>query len=169
MPKRTSPPTFSTTKPNFILDEMLKGLIRWLRFLGFHAFTFAEWEKMNSQLTSEAKFILVTASEKNLKKYQAKNLTSMLLKSDAISDQLAELNEQLNIFDQMEPLTICSECNIKIETIGKESVKSQIPDKIYKFYNHFWHCPNCKRIYWEGGHIKRLKDKLIRMGVPIQE
>ncbi len=169
MSKRTSPLIFSRTKPNFILDEMLKGLVRWLRFLGFHACTLTDWEKMGSNPSPEANYIFVTGSEKNLSKYKDLSLQSVLLKSDNISDQLAELNERHNIFDQMEPLTICSECNVKIETVSKESVKSQIPDQIFKYHDHFWHCPNCKRIYWEGGHIKRLKDKLIRMGVPIEK
>ncbi|MEJ2048401.1 MAG: Mut7-C RNAse domain-containing protein [Calditrichota bacterium] len=161
-------PTFSQTKPNFVVDGMLKGLIRWLRFLGFHSLSITQWNEILEKLTNEANFIFITGSERNFNKYQDMKVETILIKSNDIASQLSELNSILNIYKQMEPLTLCSECNVEIEMVNKESILSQIPEAISKTHKHFWQCPKCNRIYWEGGHIGRLKAKLRQMGIPIQ-
>jgi uncharacterized protein with PIN domain len=161
-------PTFSQTKPNFVVDGMLKGLIRWLRFLGFHSLSITKWNEILEKLTNEANFIFITGSERNFNKYQDMKVEAILIKSNDIASQLSELNDVLNIYAQMEPLTLCSECNIEIEVVKKESIRSEVPEAIYKSHERFRQCPNCNRIYWEGGHIVRLKAKLRQMGVPIQ-
>ena len=168
MSNKSPLPTFSQTKPNFVVDEMLKGLIRWLRFLGFHSISITTWNEISEKLKNEANFIFVTASQRNLNKYQDMKLEKLLIKSSDIASQLSELNSILNIYKQMEPLTLCSECNVEIDVVKKESIRSEVPEAIYKSHERFRQCRNCNRIYWEGGHIVRLKAKLRQMGVPIQ-
>ena len=168
MSNKSSFLTFSQTKPNFVVDDMLKGLIRWLRFLGFHSISIATWNEISERLKNKADFIFITDSHRNFNKYQDMKLETVLIKSSDIAIQLSELNSILNIYKQMELLTICSECNVEIVAVNKESILSQVPEAISKTHKHFWQCPKCNRIYWEGGHIGRLKAKLRQMGIPIQ-
>jgi uncharacterized protein with PIN domain len=168
MSKKSPLPTFSQTKSNIVVDEMLKGLIRWLRFLGFHSISIATWNEISERLKNKADFIFITDSHRNFNKYQDMKLETVLIKSSDIAIQLSELNSILNIYKQMELLTICSECNVEIVAVNKESILSQVPEAISKTHKQFWQCPKCKRVYWEGGHIVRLKAKLRQMGVPIQ-
>jgi uncharacterized protein with PIN domain len=55
-------------------------------------------------------------------------------------------------------------CNVLLEAVTKESVKSIVPEKIFKKYDSFDRCPGCCRIYWLGTHwehmIKRLGSML---------
>ena len=168
MSKKSPLPTFSQTKPNFVVDEMLKGLIRWLRFLGFHSLSITQWNEISEKSKNEANFIFITGSQRNFNKYQDMKLETVLIKSSDIASQLSELNDVIHIYAQMEPLTLCSECNIEIEAVNKEAIQSQVPEAMYQTHEQFWQCPKCNRVYWEGGHILRLKAKLRQMGVPIQ-
>ncbi len=149
----------------FICDSMLKGLAKWLRFLGFPTEISSDSEQIQRRLLSEPNTLFLTRSPKN-----ALNLPSeavLLLQSDEIAVQLQELNERLAIFQHMNPLSLCSVCNIPIEPVEKEKIKGEVPERVWEQFEEFWRCPHCQRIYWEGGHVNRLLDKLRRMGVPV--
>ncbi len=59
--------------------------------------------------------------------------------------------------------------DIPLKKIEKEQVKNRVPENIFHHFSVFYYCPHCQRIYWEGGHVKRLINKLNRMGVPISK
>ena len=38
-----------------------------------------------------------------------------------------------------------------------ELVKGKVPENIFKRNNEFWVCDSCGKVYWEGGHCRRIK------------
>jgi uncharacterized protein with PIN domain len=58
-------------------------------------------------------------------------------------------------------------CNIKVLLLKKSEIVDDIPERVIKNFGAFYYCPNCNKIYWQGGHVQRMLDKLQRMGVPI--
>ncbi|MBN2366767.1 MAG: hypothetical protein JXL67_11420 [Calditrichaeota bacterium] len=149
----------------FIVDNMLKGLARWLRFLGFDAHMSENVDEAKNILNSIDHSVFITASPAHKQKIGSTH--TILLQSDHIEAQLNELNEIFHIFDYLHILSLCSICNTLLQSIGKEQVKDKVPEKVYHSFRTFYQCPRCNRIYWYGGHVKRLLDKLKRMNVPV--
>lgn len=135
--------------------------------MGFKSLVISNISKLDEIIRRSPDIFFITGSKKHYK------LTfkdrSILLRSQNIKEQLLELNLEFQIFQKIEFLSICAICNEKIIQIKKESVKERVPAKIWEQYQQFWTCPQCNRIYWEGGHIKRLRQKFNRMGIPIPE
>lgn len=152
-------------KSIFIVDNMIRGLVTWLRFLGIPsraAVTVSEAKKIQS---SHPEAIFITSSKRHLRESEIDK--TYLVRSNQIADQLHELNRMFDIFDKIELLSLCSICNIPIEFIAKEQIRDRVPEKVWNSFDQFWICPGCKRIYWKGGHVKRLTDKMKRMGLPV--
>jgi len=148
----------------FITDGMLEGLLKWLRFLGFNAIRKQELGERSPHLRyREAVFL--TTSNKNWEAWDKS--PKILLKSQTPEGQLKELDERLKIFNFINFLSRCSVCNILLEKVEKNMVREQVPEKIFRNFSEFYRCPRCNRIYWEGGHVKRLLDKLNRMGISL--
>lgn len=149
----------------FITDGMLKGLMRWLRFLGFDTIEFTNPLKQNVKEAEYAERHFLTASPGHFQKWKGDK--KILIPFERISDQLNYLNKELKIFEHIEFLSRCSMCNEVIIPVKKDEVIDKIPENVAKNFNQFYQCPDCKRIYWQGGHVKRIINKLSRIGVTI--
>jgi uncharacterized protein len=59
----------------------------------------------------------------------------------------------------------CSVCNGHLEERTSDQVKNDdrnnddviVPDKVIACHNQFFQCIACSKIYWEGGHLKRIR------------
>lgn len=154
-------------KPIFIIDRMIHGLARWLRFLGFYSIHIEDMEHVASIKNQYPNTIFITTSKKNFNKFGDYN--AFLLKKNTIPEQLLELNNVFRIYKQIDLLSICSICNIQIEPVNKDEIQNLIPDRVWNSFQTFWRCPKCQRIYWHGGHIERLINKLRQMNVPLNK
>ena len=36
-------------------------------------------------------------------------------------------------------------------------ISNKVPEGVFEHTKDFWMCDNCKKIYWEGTHIKNLQ------------
>jgi uncharacterized protein with PIN domain len=148
----------------FFVDEMVVGLTRWLRILGFDTIDMRSYKKegMNNLLGSR---YFITASKKHYEEWRGQK--KVFIRFDSISERLNYLDSKLDIFNKIEFLSRCLLCNSKILSLKKSEIVDDVPKRVLKNFDNFYHCPKCNKIYWQGGHVKRIFDKLKRMGVPI--
>ncbi len=154
-------------KLEFISDNMLRGLARWLRILGFTTHIVVGLEEALRIKSEHPDAVYLSASRKNLAVFN--HLDGYLVSEPDIASQLKELNSRFQIFEKIQLLKLCTVCNSPVQEADAESVKDRIPERIQNSFAKFWICPVCGRIYWKGGHVQRLLNKLARMGVPIAE
>jgi uncharacterized protein len=50
----------------------------------------------------------------------------------------------------------CLLCNRPIKRIVKKRVQHLVPPFVFKKYDKFFSCPQCKRVYWKGTHFNRM-------------
>jgi uncharacterized protein with PIN domain len=150
---------------DFIVDEMLKGLVRWLRILGFNTLKFENLSKGRFDLLSDYYYLTGSPIHYDLWTYSKK----ILLKENRVDSQLHILNSELNIFRQIKPFSRCSVCNNPLKKAVKENLLDRIPPAVAKNMDHFYECFQCSKIYWAGGHVLRILDKMQRMGIPIED
>ena len=74
--------------------------------------------------------------------------------------QIFEIISRYKLQQKMLPFTRCTVCNGKIERVSKARIINKIDDKTKKYYQDFWHCNTCERVYWQGSHFQKL-NKLI--------
>ncbi len=55
------------------------------------------------------------------------------------------------------PFTRCSACNSLLVPVIKQDVKDMVPEYVYHGHDEFLQCPGCRRVYWPGTHIERMK------------
>jgi uncharacterized protein with PIN domain len=151
----------------FIIDGMLKGLARWLRILGFDAPVTEGKEQTARLLEGHPRAVFITGSKNHYNLFESYN--SLLIKTHRISEQLAKLDETYGIFHLIQPLSRCSICNVPLKDVEKNTIEDQIPEKVFYSFHQFSKCPECGRIYWPGGHVIRMIDKLKRSGVPLSD
>lgn len=144
---------------------MLQGLARWLRFLGYRSFVIENLHQLDQLFINHPAAVFITKSRKKNQKINPPN--AFFMEESKLEDQLAILNYQFKIFENIELLSLCSLCNTTITPVEKETIKGKVPPAIWSSHDCFWVCTNCHRIYWKGGHIKRLIDKLRCLNVPI--
>jgi uncharacterized protein with PIN domain len=143
---------------DFFLEAGLKGLNKWLRFFGYKTQICENKIDKEIILKHKDKIFLIT-SPSTAKLLEKAGIKYLLLPRESLKAQLTVLVHKLNLNTELK-LNLCSICGEELISVKKEDFKELIPLKVYQFYNEFNYCPKCKKLYWEGDHIKRLKERL---------
>ena len=144
-----------------LCDQMLGSLATWLRFLGIDTF-YASDQFHDDQLLTIAldeQRVLITRDKELIIRARKKNLQVISIISVDLDEQLTTVLSEIP-FDQDAILTRCSLCNSILDSIDNTIIQCKIPKKIYESHQHFWICPNCKKIYWKGSHYDEIIKKI---------
>ena len=80
-------------------------------------------------------------------------------------DQLKEVLKFFNLGPPFRLLSRCLNCNFELQPIEKEKILSRLEPKTKKYFDKFYYCPNCDKIYWAGSHKEHMVYKLETLGV----
>jgi len=148
----------------FVADGMLGKLARWLRMLGYDVKYFNNLD--DEELTEVAGWeerILLTRDVELYQKASIKGVQAFLIEGKTEYEKLAELTKRYSLSLEVDTSSSrCPKCNSNIRPVQKEAVLEKIPKSTSKFYDEFWECPNCGKIYWQGSHWKRISKTLSR-------
>lgn len=146
----------------FLADSMLGKLTRWLRMLG-HDTTYANHldDKTLAKMAKAEERVLLTRDLELYRLAKARQVQVFLVEERSKSEQLAVLSQRFNLALQLDPNSSrCPRCNAKISTARKDSICAKIPSTTARVYDEFWECLNCKKIYWQGAHWKKITETL---------
>jgi len=132
-----------------------------MRILGFDVVYLrdARDEQLITITESEERTLLT----KDAKLLRENKVNGYLVRSISWEDQLREVIAEFDLRDHIDAFSRCLECNVELTAIEKEMVKDVIPEKVYEFQEEFYICPNCRRIYWTGTHVERMRKKLAKI------
>ncbi|MCP8310895.1 MAG: Mut7-C RNAse domain-containing protein [Candidatus Methylarchaceae archaeon HK01B] len=143
----------------FIADSMLGTLARKLRIYGFDVLYDAE--SLDEEILAIAKRDgrVILTSDKDLHKRAVSNrLKSIWISGEEDEDRIVTVFKSFGLTPELDPESSrCSLCNGEIKEIDKDSLGSRIPERVIEGHDRFYSCVNCGKIYWMGGHWKRLK------------
>lgn len=140
----------------FILDVHLGKLAKYLRLVGFDAKysnNFSDIELVDISL-HESRVLLTR--DLGLLKY-SNIIWGYWLRN---SNSVAQVREVVNKFDlklKFKPFSRCLECNGEIELIEKEDILPMLETKTKEYFNEFYRCRVCSKIYWKGSHWKKME------------
>jgi uncharacterized protein len=139
---------------HFVADVHLGRLARYLRLLGFDVV----YE--NNYTTTKLKYIAVTSHRTLLTRNTAfsklEGLSCFIINSNDARQQLKDVVQQLQLAAHIQPFTRCMMCNALLHVVDKQQVISSLEKNTQSYYDAFWQCARCHRIYWKGSHYERM-------------
>jgi uncharacterized protein len=146
--------------PRFLCDEMLHGLGRWLRAAGYDTVIAAGGlsDRALATCCAEEHRVLLT-KDRHLAATVRSTATVILLPGGGIDEAARALRIALDIDWQHAPFTRCLVDNRPLEAAPPHSV-NQVPERSRAAGGPLRVCPECGRLYWPGGHVRRMHHRL---------
>jgi uncharacterized protein len=142
-------------------DEMLLRLGRWLRAAGYDtaiaASGVADAEIM-ARCVREGR-ILITR-DRHLETRARGRVRIVRLAEHRVEEQARALRSALGIDWQFAPFTRCVLDNAPLEPAPPD-MAAQVPPDSRAAGGPLRCCPECGRLYWPGGHVRRMQTKLL--------
>lgn len=144
----------------FLCDEMLKRLGRWLRAAGYDTLVQQDGGSDKSMLQAARREgrLLVTRDRKLLEFRHAAG-TVILLRGNTLNECVAGLSEKLQLDWLYRPFSRCLVCNSELAEADRTGWDS-IPETARAHAPRLYWCAACTRLYWEGGHVRRMRARL---------
>ena len=139
----------------FVLDIHLGRLAAYLRMTGFDTLyrnCYADDEL--AEVSREEHRILLTRDVGLLKRSSVTH--GYFVRQTHSRRQLFEIVERFDLARLIQPFSRCLRCNVVLRPITKEDVGVRAPRRIVETNQEFQECPRCRRVYWKGGHYRRM-------------
>ncbi|WP_119459487.1 Mut7-C RNAse domain-containing protein [Rhodospirillaceae bacterium SYSU D60014] len=146
----------------FLCDHMLIRLGRWLRAAGYDtaiASGAASDRALLAQAVAENR--LVVTRDRKLGEFREAPGRVLLLRAGTIEACAAELTERRAIDWLYRPFTRCLDCNMPLLPVSPELWQS-VPETSRATGGDLRCCPQCRKLYWPGGHVRRMRHRLER-------
>jgi uncharacterized protein with PIN domain len=135
----------------FIADVHLGRLARYLRMMGFDTIYRNDLEDHEIITIAESENrIVLTRDLQILKNNRVTH--GYFLRSGKPGIQAREVIRRFDLKGKIKPFHRCMECNGPIQKVRKEDIRHLMPPRTRDFYNDFFQCSHCQRIYWKGSH-----------------
>jgi uncharacterized protein with PIN domain len=146
----------------FVVDGMLGKLARWLRMLGHNAKYVKDVDdEILVKIAKTEKRVLLTRDLELYQRATSRHAEAFLVEGENEAERLALLSVHFGIGLEFNPsISRCPECNARIKPAAKEEIGDKVPSSTQRFYEEFWECPKCGKVYWQGAHWKRISETL---------
>lgn len=138
---------------------MLGRLTRWLRLLGFDTLYYPDISDSRLlRVAREEERLILTRDTRLIKIKGVKDY--LLIKANDSFKQLLEVIDTLKI-EEFKPLSRCVKCNgLLRRLLNKSEIKDSVPEFVFLNFNLFLKCSGCGKVYWEGTHPEKFREKL---------
>jgi uncharacterized protein with PIN domain len=141
-------------------DEMLLRLGRWLRAAGYDtviAETGTEDATLIARCAAEGRVLLTR--DRHLAARAEACVPVLRLSEETVDKQARALAATLGIDWRRAPFTRCVIDNAVLEAAPPEAV-AEVPPRSREAGGPLLRCPSCSRLYWPGGHVRRMRERL---------
>ena len=149
-------------KTRFILDVNLGKLARLLRLCGFDSSYDNNFDNHSlARLARADRRIILTRDRQLLKRKEVTH--GYWIRNTDPYVQLNEVVRRLDLKSDIKLFSRCLVCNAMIKPVQKQHVINNIPAKTCKYFDKFYQCTGCLKVYWPGSHYKRMQARLMRI------
>jgi len=139
----------------FILDVHLGKLAKYLRLLGFDTLYQNNLEdKYIIRLSNNQERIILTRDVGILK--HSAVLHGYYIRSDQPGEQVKEVIQRFDLIDNIQPFSRCLSCNGELKPVEKKDIEHRLDPATNRYYNEFYLCASCEKIFWKGSHYKEM-------------
>ena len=147
---------FPLRDTKFVLDIHLGKLATYLRILGFDTYYRNDSEDQTlAEISNQENRILLTRDRGLLKR----NLVThgYCIRSTQTRQQLKEVIQRFDLIHNISPLKRCLKCNGTLEPVEKKKILDQLEPKTKIYYDQFFICTVCNKVYWKGSHYQKMR------------
>ena len=146
-------------KTRFVLDTHLGRLAAYLRMLGFDTLYSNDYDDpCLTKISVDEHRILLTCDRQLLMRKQITH--GYFVRTRQPQQQLLEVLSRFDLYNNQQPFTRCMHCNGKIWPVKKQAIEAQLSSRTKKYYNEFFQCEMCNKIYWKGSHYLKMKSMI---------
>ncbi len=139
----------------FVCDVHLGQLARYLRMMGVDTWYETDCSDPKlARIADENDRILLTRDLGLLKRGRVQR--GAYVRAQSPRRQLAEVVSRFPLEGQVDPLSRCLECNLRLREAPSAAIEEQVPPRALEEYEHFVQCPACEQVFWEGTHVERM-------------
>jgi uncharacterized protein with PIN domain len=152
------------TEPAFVLDVHLGKLAKNLRLLGIDVVYRNDLDDPELVAIAEGENRALLTRDRRLL-FHKRVVHGRFVRN---TDPLAQTREIINHFSLesfVRPFTRCMSCNGWVAVVQKEEILSEIYPKTARYYDEFFRCRECSKVYWKGPHFRNLMDFLRDLGL----
>ena len=159
-----------TREKRFLVDAMMGKLARFLRIFGYDTIYANDLEPIYDikpmpdekllEISIEQDRIIIT---RDLPFHQmAPPDRTVYLNGKGVYNYLNQLKDKLGLsYNFHINQARCSTCNgMLIPVEDKTTLEDRVKETTLKFYDRFYRCQNCDKIFWRGSHIDKIIKKL---------
>ena len=140
----------------FVLDCHLGRLARYMRQFGFDTLYQNDFDDSAlADISAEQKRILLTRDRNLLKRKIISH--GYFVRATRPMAQFHEVMRRYDLYDQVEAFGRCTRCNGKVLAVNKADIIALLEPGTRQYYDHFWQCSSCGRVYWEGSHYQHMQ------------
>jgi uncharacterized protein with PIN domain len=152
----------SLSRITFAVDVNVGKLAGLLRMAGFDTYyRHALADAMLADIAADEGRILLTRDRMLLKR---KNVVfGHLLRAGHPWQQLAEVICLYQLQDKLAPFSRCMRCNALLTPVSKKEVLHRLQPLTIRYYDTFYLCKGCDKVYWPGSHREGMQASLDAM------
>ncbi len=140
----------------FVLDVNLGKLAKRLRLLGFDALYSNRYTDAEVADIAAAEQRIVLTRDRRL--LHAGRIThGYWVRSVQPDGQTEEVLRRFDLYRQIRPFCRCLVCNGLLKPVAKADILDRLEPKTKLYYETFFSCAGCGRIYWEGSHLDKMR------------
>ncbi|MGH2694916.1 MAG: Mut7-C RNAse domain-containing protein [Actinomycetota bacterium] len=141
----------------FVADANLGQLARYLRLLGFDTLYRNDFEDAEiATISVRERRVLLTRDVGVLRRKEVTH--GYFVRADVPRLQVIEVVTRFDLFDRLDPLARCANCNGELISVPKEEVAHRLQAGTRATYDDFRTCTGCGQIYWKGAHHVRIAE-----------
>ena len=149
----------SEPSTRFIVDVNLGKLARLLRMLGFDAVYMNDYTDHEVAGLAGKESRIVLSRDRRLLRFKT-IVHGYWLRSDDPRIQIGEVLRRFGLYTLIKPFNRCLECNGVIVPVEKDKILERIEPKTILYFNDFFICSDCGKIYWKGSHYDHMNETL---------
>lgn len=142
-------------EPRFIADAHMGGLARYLRMLGFDTLFRNDYADAELVAIAAGEHRIILTRDRGVLMHRAVS-HGCYIRATRPRAQLQEIVERLDLYRSARPFTRCMECNALLARAERAQLGHRLPAHAARF-SRFWRCTGCGRLYWEGSHVRRMR------------
>jgi len=147
----------------FLADRTTGKLAKKLRALGFDVSDYpgGPIEEAVRAARAEGRMFLTRSRRAPV---PGKDLQITVVEANSPPEQVREVLQRLRLAPAEEKyFSRCLLCNEELRPVPKGEVEERVPDFIFRGYDSFRRCPRCRRVYWPGTHLEKMKKEVDRI------